>query len=74
MVETWKALEEQVNSEERSMQRQWKERRKQLAIIQDSTIEMFTDFSAILGQEIAQVPGLELEALPPGDNVEVIDQ
>ncbi len=74
MVETWKALEEQVNKEERSMQRQWKERRKQLAIIQDSTIEMFTDFSAILGQEIAQVPGLELEALPPGDNVEVIDQ
>lgn len=74
MVETWKALEEQVNSEERSMQRQWKERRKQLARIQNSTIEMFTDFSAILGQEIAQVPGLELEALPPGDNIEVIDQ
>ena len=74
MVETWKALEEQVNSEERSMQRQWKQRRKQLARIQETTIEMFTDFSAILGQEIAQVPGLELEALPPGDNVEVIDQ
>ena len=74
MVETWKALEEQVNSEERSMQSQWKKRRKQLAKMQDSTIEMFTDFSAILGQEIAQVPGLELEALPPGDNVEVINQ
>lgn len=74
MVETWKALEEQVNSEERSMQRQWKQRRKQLAIMQDSTIELFTDFSAILGQEIAQVPGLETEALPAGDNVQVIDQ
>ena len=53
------------------MGRQWKERRKQLAKMQDST---FTDFSAILGQEIAQVPGLELEALPPGDDAEVIDQ
>ena len=73
MVETWNALEKQVKSEERSMQRQWKERRKQLAKMQDTTLEMFTDFSAILGQEIAQVPGLELEALPPGDNVEVIE-
>ena len=74
MVETWNALEKQVVSEERAMGRQWKERRKQLAKMQDSTLEMFTDFSAILGQEIAQVPGLELEAPPPGDDAEVIDQ
>ena len=74
MVETWKALEEQVNKEERAMQRQWKERRKQLAKVQDSTIELFTDFSAILGKEIPQVPGLELDALPPGDNIAITDQ
>jgi len=74
MVDTWIALEKQVDTEERSMNRQWKERRKQLARIRNSTIEMFTDFSNILGQEIAQVPGLELEALPPGDNVDVIEQ
>ena len=73
MVETWQALEKQVASEERAMRRQWKERRKQLARMEETTIEMFTDFTAILGQEIPQVPGLELEALPPGDNVEVID-
>ena len=74
MVETWTALQKQVDSEERAMQRQWKERRKQLAKMENSTIELFTDFSHILGREIPQVPGLELEALPPGDNVEVIDQ
>jgi len=73
MVETWKALEEQVNSEERSMRRQWKERRKQLAKMQDSTIELFTDFSAILGKETPQVPGLELDALPPGDDTAITD-
>lgn len=73
MVETWDALEKQIMSEERSMRRQWKERRKQLAKMQDTTLEMFTEFSAILGQEMAQIPGLELESLPPGDNVEVID-
>ncbi len=72
MIDTWKALEQQVNSEERAMRRQWKERRKQLDRMQDATIEMFTDFSAILGHEIAQVPGLELEALPPGDDIEII--
>ncbi len=73
MVETWKALEEQVNSEERSMKRQWSQRRKQLARIENTTIEMFTDFSAILGQEIAQVPGLEPEALPSGDEIRIIN-
>ena len=73
MVETWKALEDQVNSEERVMRRQWKERRKQLDKMQNSTIELFTDFSAILGQEIAQVPGLELDALPPGEKLAIID-
>jgi len=73
MVETWDALEKQIISEERSMRLQWKERRKQLAKMQDTTLEMYTEFSAILGQEMAQIPGLELEALPPGNNVEVID-
>ena len=73
MVETWQALQTQVASEERAMQRQWKERRKQLARMQDSTIELFTDFTAILGHEIPQVPGLELEALPSGDEMQIIN-
>ena len=73
MVDTWQALEEQVASEERAMRRQWSERRKQLARMRETTTEMFTDFSAILGREIAQVPGLELEALPPAEEVGTID-
>ncbi len=72
IVDTWIAMEEQVNREERAMRSQWKARRKQLEKLRDSTIEMYTDFSAIFGQEIAQIPGLELEALPPGDVPEVI--
>ncbi len=72
MVDTWQALEEQVASEERAMRRQWSERRKQLARMRETTTEMFTDFSAILGREIAQVPGLELEALPPAEEVGTI--
>ena len=72
MVDTWQALEEQVASEERAMRRQWSERRKQLARMRETTTEMFTDFSAILGREIAQVPGLELEALPPAEEAGTI--
>ena len=73
MVDTWQALEEQVASEERAMRRQWSERRKQLARMRETTTEMFTDFSAILGREIAQVPGLELGALPPAEEASTID-
>ena len=73
MVETWEALEQQVASEERALRRQWSERRKQLARMKETTTEMFTDFSAILGREIAQVPGLELEALPPGESTDAND-
>ncbi len=67
MVETWNSLEEQVGREERAMQRQWKERRKQLAHMQETVMEMYTDFSAILGREIAQVPGLDLDGLLPAE-------
>ena len=73
MVDTWQALEEQVASEERAMRRQWSERRKQLARMRETTTEMFTDFSAILGREIAQVPGLELGALPPAEEASTTD-
>ena len=67
MVETWNSLEQQVGREERAMQKQWKERRKQLAHMQETVMEMYTDFSAILGREIAQVPGLDLDGLLPAE-------
>ncbi len=55
------------------MRRQWNERRKQLAKMQETTIDMFTDISSIMRQEIAQVPALELEALPPGEDADAVD-
>jgi hypothetical protein len=64
IVDTWQALQDQVTKEERAMQRQWKERRKQLDTMIDVTTEMYTDISAIIGGDMPQVPGLTLEALP----------
>lgn len=68
IVSTWEALKDQVDSEERAMQRQWKERRKQLNIMIDVTTDMYTDNSAIIGAEqLPQVEGLSLNALPAGE-------
>lgn len=67
IVDTWQSLQDQVTREERAMQSQWKERRKQLDVMIDVTTEMYTDISAIIGGEMPQVPGLTLEALPEGE-------
>lgn len=68
MVATWEALRTQVDKEERAMQRQWKERRKQLATMISVTTDMYTDISAVIGSdEMPQVEGLSLDALPSGD-------
>ncbi len=69
IVGTWKALEIQIDSEERAMQRQWKERRKQINVMIDVTTDMYTDISAVIGaDEMPQVEGLSLAALPSGQD------
>ena len=63
IVDTWEALEHQVTREENAMQKQWKERRKQLRVMIDVTNDMYTDISAVIGaDELPQVPGLSLSA------------
>ncbi len=66
MVDTWQSLRGQIDSEERAMKKQWKERRKQLDVMIDVTTDMYTDISSIIGADMPQVEGLSLEALPAG--------
>jgi hypothetical protein len=68
MTEIWEALKVQVDKEESAMQKQWKERRKQLEAIISVTTDMYTDVSAIIGSDMPQVEGLSLNALPAGDS------
>jgi len=66
MVTTWEALRTQVDREERAMQRQWKERRKQLDAVIGVTTEIYTDISAVIGaDEMPQVEGLSLDSPRP---------
>ncbi len=68
IVGTWKALKDQIDTEERAMRRQWKERHKQLDAMIDVTTDMYTDISAVIGaDEMPQVDGLTLAALPFGE-------
>lgn len=70
MVETWESLKKQIEAEERAMQKQWKERRKQLDIMINVTTDMYTDISCIIGGDMPRVAGLSLEALPAGEQVQ----
>lgn len=67
IVETWELLKDQLDSEERAMQKQWKERRKQLDIMIDVTTDMYTDVSAIIGRDMPQVEGLKFPVLGEGE-------
>ena len=67
IIETWEALDRQITSEERAMQKQWKERRKQLGIMIGVTTEFYTDISSIIGAEMPIVEGLQLEQLTSGE-------
>jgi hypothetical protein len=66
IVDTWQMLQGQVVTEKRAMEKQWKERTKQLDIMIDVTTEMYTDISAVIGAEMQQVKGLGVNALPNG--------
>lgn len=69
IVGTWKALKDQIDAEERAMRRQWKERNKQLDTMIDVTTDFYTDISAVIGaEEMPQVEGLSLAALPSGED------
>ena len=65
IVSTWEALKNQVDTEERAMQRQWKGRRKQLNVMIDVTTDMYTDISAIIGAEATSSSGPSGCHLPP---------
>lgn len=66
IVETWESLKNQIDAEERAMQKQWNERRKRLNTMIRVTTDMYTDISSIIGGDMLEVPGLTLPVLPTG--------
>jgi hypothetical protein len=61
IVEAFTALQEQLNRERRAMERQWKEREKQIERVITNTVGMYGEMSGILGGTLPSIPALELD-------------
>ena len=61
IVEAFTALQEQLLRERRAMERQWKEREKQIERVITNTVGMYGEMSGILGGTLPSIPALELD-------------
>jgi hypothetical protein len=78
IVEAFTAMQDQVNRERRAMEKNWKEREKQIERVIKNTVGLYGDMQGIIGGKIPQIPALELgktaaEELPEGTEAEAVD-
>lgn len=62
IVEAFTAMQDQVNRERRAMEKNWKEREKQIERVIKNTVGLYGDMQGIIGGKIPQIAALELEA------------
>jgi hypothetical protein len=60
IVEAFTGMQDQVNRERRAMEKNWKEREKQIERVIKNTIGLYGDMQGIIGGAIPQIPALEL--------------
>lgn len=78
IVEAFTAMQDQVNKERRAMEKNWKEREKQIERVIKNTVGLYGDMQGIIGGQIPQIPALELgatgvKALPDASGDESIE-
>lgn len=61
IVEAFEAMQLQIIREKRAMEKQWKEREKQIERVMKNTSGLYGDMQGIIGGQIPVVPALELE-------------
>ncbi len=61
IVEGFTAMQDQLAKERRAMERQWKEREKQIERVIKNTVGLYGDMQGIIGGHIPAIPALELE-------------
>ena len=62
IVEAFSALQEQVVRERRAMEKQWREREKQIERVMLNTVGLYGEMRGIVGASIPPIPALELDA------------
>ncbi len=64
LVETFKAMEDQLARERRAMEKLWAERAKQIERLVTNTVGMYGAIRGTIGSHLPEMPALELGALP----------
>ncbi len=60
IVEAFTGMQDQVARERRAMEKQWKEREKQIERVIKNTVGLYGDMQGIIGGQIPEIPALEL--------------
>ena len=76
IVEAFIAMQDQVNKERRAMEKQWKEREKQIERVIKNTVGLYGDMQGIIGGQIPLIHLLEFESeaarnIPEDSNEEI---
>ena len=61
IVEAFTAMQDQLNKERRAMERQWRQREKQIERVLKNTVGLYGDMQGIIGGQIPAIPALELD-------------
>lgn len=64
LVETFKAMQEQLAKERRAMEKLWAERAKQIERLMTNTVGMYGAIRGAIGGQWPELPALDLGALP----------
>jgi hypothetical protein len=70
IVETFHAIDGEIEKERASMEKIWKTRSKQLKRVITSTTDMVAELQAIIGNDMDELDALSLHALPMGDTLD----
>lgn len=61
IVEAFTSMQDQLNKERRAMERQWKQREKEIERVIKNTVGLYGDMQGIIGGQIPVIPALELD-------------
>ncbi len=60
IVDAFTGMHSQLNQERRAMEKQWKEREKQIERVMKNTVGLYGDMQGIIGGHIPAIPALEI--------------
>jgi len=61
IVEAFTSMQDQLNRERRAMERQWKQREKEIERVIKNTVGLYGDMQGIIGGQIPVIPALEID-------------